>query len=110
MRTGKLGKHPRNSSLFFRLSLVNAGSREKVESLPMESCFSPLLHRIDQAIRWHAINPTKPLPPVPEVLQKLSRQPEELKVRSEGALADLIAVSEVKKGNNLLYSTKNFQN
>ncbi|KAM5447592.1 ATP-dependent DNA helicase yku80 [Microsporum audouinii] len=68
-----------------------------VESFALEDCYSPLLHRIDQAIRWRAIHPTKPLPPVPEILQKLSRQPEALREQSRPALEQLIKVSDIKK-------------
>ncbi|KAF3490890.1 uncharacterized protein GIQ15_00407 [Arthroderma uncinatum] len=80
------------------MELVEPGEEgELVESFALEDCYSPLLHRIDQAIRWRAIHPTKPLPPVPEVLQKLSRQPEALQEQSRPALEQLIKASDVKK-------------
>ncbi|OAL62986.1 hypothetical protein A7C99_5372 [Trichophyton rubrum] len=53
---------------------------------------------VDQAIRWRAIHPTKPLPPIPKVLQKQSRQPDELMEQSKSALEQLIKTSDVKKG------------
>ncbi|EFE30117.1 uncharacterized protein ARB_03459 [Trichophyton benhamiae CBS 112371] len=53
---------------------------------------------VDQAIRWRAIHPTKPLPPIPKVLQKQSRQPDELMEHSKSALEQLIKTSDVKKG------------
>ncbi|KAG5297257.1 Ku family DNA helicase [Histoplasma ohiense] len=70
---------------------------ETIESLLIENSFSPLLHRIDHAIRWRAVHPSEPFPPVPEILQKLSRQPEDLQAQSENTLANLIATSDVKK-------------
>ncbi|PGH15992.1 hypothetical protein AJ80_05368 [Polytolypa hystricis UAMH7299] len=70
---------------------------EPVEAMKPEDCFAPMLHRIDQAIRWRATHPTEPLPPIPDVLQKLSRQPEDLQARSKDVLEEVIAVSEVKK-------------
>ncbi|EGE84995.2 ATP-dependent DNA helicase II subunit 2 [Blastomyces dermatitidis ATCC 18188] len=70
---------------------------ETVESMSIEDSFSPLLHRIDQAIRWRAVHPSEPLPPVPEILQKLSHQPEDLQAQSKDTLAKLIAASDVKK-------------
>ncbi|EEH48879.2 uncharacterized protein PADG_04958 [Paracoccidioides brasiliensis Pb18] len=70
---------------------------EIVESLSIENSFSPLLHRIDQAIRWRAVHPSDPLPPVPEVLQRLSRQPEELQAQSKKELNKLVEASDVKK-------------
>ncbi|PGH15087.1 ATP-dependent DNA helicase II subunit 2 [Helicocarpus griseus UAMH5409] len=68
-----------------------------VESLAIEDSFSPLLHRIDQAIRWRAIHPSEPLPLVPAVLRKLSHQPEDLQARSKNILDELIKASDVKK-------------
>ncbi|PGH30208.1 ATP-dependent DNA helicase II subunit 2 [[Emmonsia] crescens] len=70
---------------------------ETVEAMPIEDSFSPLLHRIDQAIRWRAVHPSEPLPPVPETLQKLSRQPDTLQAQSKNTLTKLIAASDVKK-------------
>ncbi|KAL1959864.1 hypothetical protein VTO42DRAFT_1009 [Malbranchea cinnamomea] len=70
---------------------------DPIESMAIEDCFSPLLHRIDQAIRWRAIRPNDPLPPVPTILQKLSRQPEKLRAASKDALEGLIAAANVKK-------------
>lgn len=66
--------------------------------MALENCFSVLLHRIDQAVRWRAIHPTEPLPPIPEVLEKLSHVPKNLKEKSKNALDDLITASDVKKG------------
>ncbi|QSS63425.1 Ku family DNA helicase [Histoplasma capsulatum] len=73
---------------------------ETIESMLIENSFSPLLHRIDHAIRWRAVHPSEPLPPVPEILQKLSRQPEDLQAQSENSLANLIATSDVKKADD----------
>ncbi|EGE01805.1 Ku family DNA helicase [Trichophyton equinum CBS 127.97] len=52
---------------------------------------------VDQAIRWRATHPTKPLPSIPEILQNQSRQPEELMEQSKSALEQLIKASDVKK-------------
>ncbi|OAX83857.1 ATP-dependent DNA helicase II subunit 2 [Emergomyces africanus] len=70
---------------------------ETVEAMTIEDSYSPLLHRIDQAIRWRAVHPSDALPPVPEVLQKLSRQPEDLQAANKSTLAKLIEASNVKK-------------
>jgi ATP-dependent DNA helicase 2 subunit 2 len=66
--------------------------------MTMEDSFSPLLHRLDQAVRWRAIHPTEPIPPIPEVLQKQSKPPEDLQTGSERRLKRLIAAADVKKG------------
>lgn len=94
MKTGKLMVGLATKPIY---CLLTYGS-EPTESMALEDCYSPLLHRIDQAIRWRAIHPTKELPPIPKILQKLSQQPEDLQTRSKDALKELITVSEVKKG------------
>lgn len=64
----------------------------------MDDTYSPLLHRIEQAIRYRAINPGEPLPPPSERLTQLSKPPEELQERSKKPLERLIEVADVKKG------------
>lgn len=71
---------------------------EPTEYMALEDAFSPLLHRIEQAKRWRAVRPTEPLPPIPEVLLKYSKQPEDLQEKSKPALRKLIQASDVKKG------------
>ncbi|EZF33332.1 hypothetical protein H109_05983 [Trichophyton interdigitale MR816] len=81
------------------MELVQPGEEgDQVESFALQDCYSPLLHRVDQAIRWRATHPTKPLPPIPEILQNQSRQPEDLMEQSKSALEQLIKASDVKKG------------
>lgn len=77
--------------------------------MTFEDSFSPLLHRIDQAIRWRATNPTAPLPPTPQILQKFSIQPEHLQSESKTLLEDLIQASDVKKGAWILNGGNLFQ-
>ncbi|KAI9751980.1 MAG: hypothetical protein M4579_005816 [Chaenotheca gracillima] len=67
------------------------------EYMPLEDTFSPVLHRIDQAIRWRAVHPTEPIPPVNEILTKFSQQPPELVDRSKPQLDALVAAADVKK-------------
>ena len=66
--------------------------------MTIDDCFSPALHRISHAIRSRAVHPNDPLPPIPEVLQKLSRQPEELQAAGKDVLAELVSAADVKKG------------
>ncbi|KAK2802621.1 ATP-dependent DNA helicase II subunit 2 [Onygenales sp. PD_10] len=70
---------------------------EIVDSVALEDCYSPLLHRIDQAIRYRATHSNGEIPPVPKILQKLSHQPEELQARSKSILDKLAKASDVKK-------------
>lgn len=79
---------------------------EKTEYMALEDAFSPILHRIEQAKRWRAVRPTEPVPPVPEVLLKYSKQPEELQLNARSALQELIKAADVKKGISGVSSTK----
>ena len=71
----------------------------------MTDTYSPVLHRIDQAIRWRAVHPTEPIPPPYEVLIRYSKIPDALEVGSEAQLAELISVAELKKGSGPLVYT-----
>ena len=68
------------------------------EYMPMTETFSPVLHRIDQAVRWRAVYPTEPVPPPYEILTKYSKPPEQLVAKSKRHLDKLVAAAEVKKG------------
>ncbi|PWY96580.1 ATP-dependent DNA helicase II subunit 2 [Aspergillus sclerotioniger CBS 115572] len=70
---------------------------EPTESLPIEDSFSPVLHRIDSAVRHRAIYPLDPISPPAGILTKFSHPPEELVEKSKKYLDKLIAVSDVKK-------------
>lgn len=60
--------------------------------------YSPILHRVDQAVRWRAIHPDKEVPPIPEILVKYSTPPSELVTSAAPQLAKLVASADVKKG------------
>jgi ATP-dependent DNA helicase 2 subunit 2 len=70
---------------------------EPAEYMPMDETFSPLYHRIEQAKRWRAVHPKDPVPPIPEVLTKYSKQPEELQSDAQSTLEQLIKAADVKK-------------
>ncbi|KAL8914366.1 MAG: hypothetical protein Q9171_000996 [Xanthocarpia ochracea] len=67
------------------------------EYMPMTETFSPVLHRIDQAVRWRAVHPTEPVPPPYEILVRYSNPPEEIVNQSKRRLEKLIAAADVKK-------------
>ncbi|KAL8714138.1 MAG: hypothetical protein Q9220_001866 [cf. Caloplaca sp. 1 TL-2023] len=67
------------------------------EYMPLTDTFSPVLHRIDQAVRWRAVHPTEPVPPPYEILTRYSRPPETLVSQSQQSLERLIAAADVKK-------------
>jgi ATP-dependent DNA helicase 2 subunit 2 len=66
--------------------------------MALTDTYSPVLHRIDQAIRWRAVHPKEPIPPAPEILVKFSRTPEELQSLAQADLKKLIAAAAIEKG------------
>ncbi|KAK2734274.1 ATP-dependent DNA helicase II subunit 2 [Myotisia sp. PD_48] len=73
-------------------------------NLPSEELLSAMEQYVDRMELtergeegWRAVHPTGTLPPVPEVIQKLSRFPENLLEQSKNALQKLIDASEIKK-------------
>ena len=70
----------------------------ETEYMTMTDTFSPVLHRVDQAVRFRAVYPNEPIPPPYEILTKYSRPPEELVSNAKRQLENLIACADVKKG------------
>lgn len=64
----------------------------------MVDTYSPVLHRLDQAIRWRAVHPTEPVPPPYEILTRYSKPPEELVAKSKRKVEKLVTAANVKKG------------
>ncbi|KAI5792453.1 putative Ku family DNA helicase [Peziza echinospora] len=69
----------------------------KTDYVPPEDTFSPVLHRIDQVVRFRGIHPDDPLPPVNDILLKYSHPPEDLIERSKNAIKALVDAANVKK-------------
>jgi ATP-dependent DNA helicase 2 subunit 2 len=63
----------------------------------MDETYSPLYHRIEQAKRWRAVHPNDPVPPIPEVLIKYSKPPEDLQNNAQSTLKRLLKAADVKK-------------
>jgi ATP-dependent DNA helicase 2 subunit 2 len=63
----------------------------------IDDTYSPVLHRIQQAIRRRAVKPDEPVQPPAEILVKYSHPPEELVKASKRKLDALIDAAEVKK-------------
>lgn len=66
--------------------------------MPLGETYSPVLHRLDQAVRWRAVHPTEPVPPPYEILTRYSKPPEELVAKSKRRLEKLVDAASVKKG------------
>ena len=66
--------------------------------MPMADTYSPILHRIDQAVRWRAVHANEPVPPAYEILTRYSKPPEQLVAKAKRQLEKLVAAADVKKG------------
>lgn len=69
--------------------------------MPIDDTYSPVIHRLNQAIKRRAVKPDEPVQPPAEILIQFSHPPEELIASSEKQLTKLIAVANVKKGKTL---------
>ncbi|PWW73440.1 SPOC domain-like protein [Tuber magnatum] len=78
------------------LMAANDGGDEP-EYATVDETFSPILHRINQVVRWRAVHPDEPLPPAPEILTKYDHPPENLLEAAADTLKKLIEASDVKK-------------
>ncbi|PYH95550.1 ATP-dependent DNA helicase II subunit 2 [Aspergillus ellipticus CBS 707.79] len=70
---------------------------EPTEALPIDDSFSPVLHRIDAAIRYRATHPKEPVPPPAKILTRFSHPSEDMVEKSKKYLDRLIEASDVKK-------------
>ena len=70
---------------------------EAAEYMPIEDTFSPILHRVNQVIRQRAVQPDKGLPPIPEILIKYSKPPDEAIQKSQASLQKVIEAANIKK-------------
>lgn len=72
---------------------------EPTEYAKIEDTYSPLLHRVNQIIRWRATHPdpTLPLPDPPQILTRFSAPPPDLLQQAESQLETLKKAADVKK-------------
>ncbi|KAL1600570.1 ATP-dependent DNA helicase yku80 [Paraconiothyrium brasiliense] len=72
---------------------------EPTEYAKIEDSYSPLLHRVNQIIRWRATHsdPTLPLPDPPQILTRFSAPPTDLLQQTEAQLETLKKAADVKK-------------
>ncbi|KAI9929275.1 ATP-dependent DNA helicase II subunit 2 [Aspergillus wentii] len=75
----------------------NDEDEESTESFSIDDSFSPMLHRIDAAVRYRAIHPNDPVPPPSETLLKFSKPSQDLVEKSKKYLERLTAAADVKK-------------
>ncbi|KAJ5132310.1 hypothetical protein N7448_006468 [Penicillium atrosanguineum] len=70
---------------------------DTIPGLPIDEAFSPLLHRIDTAVRHRAVHPNGPILEPSERLAKFANPPEDLVKKSTQYLEKLISTADVKK-------------
>ena len=80
-----------------RMNLMDARNDEGDEYMQMSDTYSPVLHRIEQAVRWRAVHPDDNIPPPYDLLTRYSKPPENLLKRSKRRLEVLANVANVKK-------------
>lgn len=79
------------------LSMLDADDEGQGEQFVLVDAFSPLYHRIDQAIRWRATHPKDEVQPPSEVIMRYSKPPDALQVQCEKGVRILIKAANVKK-------------
>lgn len=68
------------------------------EYMPIEDTYSPLFHRINQAIRRRAVQPNEAITPPADILLRYSNPPSELVSKTAPQLKDLATAADIKKG------------
>jgi ATP-dependent DNA helicase 2 subunit 2 len=71
---------------------------EPTEYMPIEETYSPVYHRINQAIRRRATHPEETLAEPAEILTKFSKPPPDLVSKAAHQLKALIEAADLKKG------------
>lgn len=96
-----------------RMDLSDLGKDDEgnpAEYMDMADTYSPVLHRMDQAVRWRAVHPTEPVPPPYDILTRYSNPPEALVAGAKKKLERLIAAANVKKVSPKVQSRKRNRN
>lgn len=67
------------------------------EFAAIEETYSPVLHRVQQVIRWRAVHPMDEIPPPSEILTKYMKAPEHLLKQAKPFLDAMIVSGDVKR-------------
>ncbi|KAJ5163494.1 uncharacterized protein N7500_005324 [Penicillium coprophilum] len=70
---------------------------EPTNDLPIDESFSPLLHRIESAVRYRAVHPSDPVLDPSERLTEFAHPSEEIVKNSKSHLERLMSTADVKK-------------
>ncbi|GME54007.1 Ku70/Ku80 arm [Neofusicoccum parvum] len=67
------------------------------EFASIEDTYSPVLHHVQQAIRWRAVQPVNEVPPPAEILTKYMKPPEHLLKQAQPFLDAMVSAGDVKR-------------
>ena len=87
-------------NLIDRMDIDKSGRDDEgnaVEYASIDETYSPIVHRINQVLRWRAVHDTEPIPPASEITMKYSSPPEDLLKDAQKATEAVIKASDVKK-------------
>ncbi|TLS29769.1 hypothetical protein PpBr36_00453 [Pyricularia pennisetigena] len=79
------------------ISAAGGDDQEPQEYAPIEDTYSPIIHRVNQAIRFRVVYPDKPLDLDSEVLTRYSVPPRKVTSQAKDQINKLIKVADVKK-------------
>ncbi|OQE11121.1 hypothetical protein PENVUL_c003G03275 [Penicillium vulpinum] len=70
---------------------------EPTDDLPIDESFSPLLHRVESAVRYRAVHPNDPILDPSERLTEFAHPSEDMVKNSKSQLEKLMSTADVKK-------------
>jgi ATP-dependent DNA helicase 2 subunit 2 len=74
--------------------------------MPIDETHNPLIHRINQAVKFRAVHPDQPLPETPAMLLRFASPPEDLIEKVQGRVTALVEAAEVKKGKHQIHMAR----
>lgn len=89
------------SSRRFPIWRLTEACRNPTEYAALEDLYSPIIHRVNQAVRARAVAPDGNITAVPEILKKYSQPPEKLIKQARPQIDALKKVADLKKGMTL---------
>ena len=81
-----------------RTRKLTKACRNPAEYAALEDLYSPIIHRVNQAVRARAVAPESNIAAVPDILKKYSEAPEALIKQARPQIDSLKKVADLKKG------------
>ncbi|KAI9721872.1 MAG: ATP-dependent DNA helicase II subunit 2 [Chrysothrix sp. TS-e1954] len=82
------------------MDLSNSGKTdegEPTEYMPLDETYSPILHRINQAVKFRATQPNQRIPPPYDAVTKYQHPPKDLLEKAQPSIKRLSEAANVKK-------------